>query len=86
AQQLLDGVHYPVAAGEHPVNPVTRMIPQGQPHVIATAVVHRRRRLVHGVVMVGGFTEQPGLLRGKEAPDGDVAITVVVGNLLGCKQ
>ena len=85
AQQLLDGVHYPVAAGEHPVNPVTRMIPEGQPNIVATAVVHRRRCLVHGVVMVGRLTKQTGLLGCEEATHNDVAVALVVGNLLGRK-
>ena len=29
------------APGDHPVNSVTRMVPQGEPHGISLAIVHR---------------------------------------------
>ena len=40
-EQVLDPVNELAAAGDHPIDPVTRVVPKGEAYGISLTIVHR---------------------------------------------
>ena len=80
-EKLLDPIHHAMAAREHSIDAIAGMIPEGELHIVAGAVIPRGCRLVHGVVITGGFSEECDFLFGKKSPDEDIAIATIGGDL-----
>ena len=84
-QQPLGGANHPLATGEHAVNPVARMIPQGQSHGSALAIGPAIGTLVELMVLLGRAVQQVNLADVEESP-GDVKSPFVVGGNGGVIQ
>ena len=82
-QQVLDSVDEFAATGDHPVDSVARMVPQGKAHRISLAIVHRRGGLVHFVVRSRGLPKQVDFIFRKELADDNESVPFVIGSFFG---
>src|SRR5215468_11305874 len=62
-QNPLGGVDDGFAAGEHPIDGITGVVPKGKADNIAAAVVPSERVVVKGFVLLGGTPKQIDFLR-----------------------
>lgn len=78
-QEEFDGIDDPSASGEHSVNAIAWVIPQGESDIIALPVIHCGRSEVHRLVMAGGFTEHPDFIFREKIPQDNESILMVLG-------
>ena len=82
AEEFLRAPHDPLAAGEHPVDAVARMIPEREPDGASLAVGPAEGVLVEGPILLGGQPQEVDLLDVEEAAGDHEALAGVFGDLV----
>jgi hypothetical protein len=86
SKDLLDPVNDPATTRHHPINSIPGMIPQGKPDIIALAIIHGGGRLIHGMIVAGGFPEKTNFLLAEQPAHEEVAITIEILDLITGKD
>lgn len=78
AEEGFDGIDEFLASGEHTVDAIAWVIPEGEANFCAGAVVFREGVLIECAVLFGGLAEEGNFFLVKEMADDDEAIGVIL--------
>ena len=76
AKQLFDGVHHPLATGDHAVDVIAGMVPQGQVGPATGRVLDLHRMRLQHTVGPAGVLQQARLVGVQEMLDEQIAVAV----------